>query len=251
MKETQLKTLYRPQILLVDDEPAILNGLKRQLVSHGYDVRTASGGLIGLQEIEKNMPDLILLDLMMPDLDGLQVTHAVRFKLHNNVPIIVLSAREEEQKKVEALDLGADDYLTKPFGLDELLARIRAALRRVSQEYDDPRHKNTLTLIGDDYLTIDLTRHQVLREGKELKLTPKQYDLLKYLAQNRDKLITHRLLLQSAWGPNYSNETQYLHVYIRQLRQKIEPDPANPLYILTEPGLGYRFHLPYTNDEEN
>jgi two-component system KDP operon response regulator KdpE len=235
--------------LLVDDEPAILNGLKRQLTAQGYDVRTASNGREALCEIEKNPPELILLDLMMPGVDGLEVTSEVRLRLHSDVPIIVLSAREEEQKKVEALDLGADDYLTKPFGLDELLARMRVALRRVRQESSPPR--SNPTTIEDEHLTIDLTRHLVVRDGEEVKLTPKQYDLLVYLAQHRDKLITHRLLLQSAWGPNYSHETQYLHVYIRQLRQKIELDPASPRYIVTEPGLGYRFHLPYLHDEES
>ena len=233
----------------MDDEPAILYGLKRQLTAQGYDVRTASNGQEALEEVRKNSPEVILLDLMMPGMDGLEVTYEVRSHLRNNVPIIVLSAREEEQKKVEALDLGADDYLTKPFGLDELLARIRVALRRVRQNTENT--PNNLTSIGDEHLTLDLARHQVLREGQELKLTPKQYDLLKYLAQNRDKLITHRMLLQSAWGPNYGNETQYLHVYIRQLRQKIELDPASPRYIITEPGLGYRFHLPYLHDEES
>ena len=250
MKEIQARTLYRPKILLVDDEQAILTGLKRQLTSHGYEVRTATGGLKGIEEIELEMPDLVVLDLMMPDLDGLQVTYDVRFRLKSNIPIIVLSAREEEQKKVEALDLGADDYLTKPFGLDELLARIRVALRRFNREKSLVENKQQLTTIEDGHLTIDLTRHQVWRDGKEVKLTPKQYDLLKYLALNRDKLISHRMLLQSAWGPNYSNETQYLHVFIRQLRQKIEPDPASPRYILTEPGLSYRFHLPSPQEDE-
>lgn len=250
-KEIQSKTLYRPKILLVDDEQAILNGLKRQLTSHGYEVRTASGGLKGIEEIELEMPDLVVLDLMMPDLDGLQVTYDIRFRLKSNIPIIILSAREEERQKVEALDLGADDYLTKPFGLDELLARIRVALRRFSRERNLAENKQKVTIIGDGHLTLDLNLHQVLRDGKEVKLTPKQYDLLKYLALNRDKLISHRMLLQSAWGPNYSNETQYLHVFIRQLRQKIEPDPASPRYILTEPGLGYRFHLPSPPEDEN
>ena len=247
MSTNLAKVLHKSRVLLVDDEPAILNGLKRQLTAQGYEVRTAASGTEALQEIEKNPPELILLDLMMPGMDGLEVTYQVRLRLRNNVPIIVLSAREEEQKKVEALDLGADDYLTKPFGLDELLARIRVALRRVRRESSETESK---THIGDEHLTIDLNGHQVWRDGKELKLTPKQYDLLAYLAQHRDKLITHRLLLQSAWGPNYGNETQYLHVYIRQLRQKIELDPASPRYIVTEPGLGYRFHLPYLPDDQ-
>ncbi len=250
MNKSQTEGNYKAKILLVDDEQSILIGLKRQLTARGYEVKTANGGLMAILEIEQNPPDLIVLDLMMPDMDGLQVTYDVRFRLRNNVPIIVLSAREEEQQKVEALDLGADDYLTKPFGLDELMARIRVALRRVRLEAGVGNGKKEPGAIGDEHLTIDFSRHQVLREGKEVKLTPKQYNLLKYLALNRDKLISHKLLLQSAWGPNYSQETQYLHVFIRQLRQKIEHDPANPQYILTEPGLGYRFHLPYSTQEE-
>jgi two-component system KDP operon response regulator KdpE len=237
--------IYHSRILAVDDEPAILTGLKRHLTARGYEVRTATGGVQALQEIEENPPDLIILDLMMPDKDGLDVTHEVRSRLRLTTPIIVLSARGEEQKKVEALDLGADDYLTKPFGLDELMARIRVALRH--SQLTGRNATGSVTppkLIGDEHLTIDLEKHQVIREGKEIKLTPKQYDLLKYLALNPGKLITHHQFLQAVWGPEYSHEVSYLHVFINQLRQKLEPNPAKPRFILTEPGLGYRFHLP-------
>ena len=245
MNKTSTDTFYKARILVVDDEQAILLGLKRQLSARGYEVKTATSGLQALQEIEETPPDLIVLDLMMPEMSGLQVTREVRTRLHSEVPILVLSAREEEQQKVEALDLGADDYLTKPFGLDELLARIRVALRHSNrQQTGATQSKSNTGLLGDKYLSIDLAMHQVWREGKEIKLTRKQFDLLKYLALNTGKLISHRLLLQSVWGPEYGDETQYLHVFIGQLRQKIEPDPARPQFILTEPGLGYRFHLP-------
>jgi len=244
MPNTPVEDFYKAKILVVDDETAITQGLKRQLNSRGYDVQTASGGFEALRLIEDNPPDLIILDLMMPDLDGLHVTREIRLKMHSNTPIIVLSARGEQSRKVEALDLGADDYLTKPFGLDELLARIRVALRHQQQVGSTPVNATLPTVIGNENLTIDLSKHLVIKEGHELKLTPKQYETLKYLAQNPDKLITHQMLLRHVWGPEYGNENQYLHVLIGQLRQKIEPDPARPQYIITEPGLGYRFRLP-------
>jgi two-component system KDP operon response regulator KdpE len=237
-------SFLKPKILVVDDEQAIIVGLKRQLSSQGYEVRTASGGFKALEEMEYNTPDLVILDLMMPDLDGLQVTREIRVRLRSSVPIIVLSARGEQRQKVEALDLGADDYLTKPFGMDELLARVRVALRH-RQQLESPLMTSLPERISDDYLTLDLEKHLVLKEGKEVKLTPKQYEALKYLALNPDKLITHQMMLRHVWGPEYGNETQYLHVLIGQLRQKLEPDPASPRYILTEPGLGYRFRLPF------
>jgi two-component system, OmpR family, KDP operon response regulator KdpE len=245
MNIDQSDPFYKAQILVVDDERSILLGLKRQLTARGYEVQTATGGIAALRLIEENPPDLIVLDLMMPDLDGLQVTREIRTRLHSDVPILVLSARGEERQKVEALDLGADDYLTKPFGLDELLARIRVALRHSQRLKDEAvQVQPTPTELGNEQLLIDLAKHQVLREGKEIKLTPKQFELLKYLALHSGKLISHRLLLQSVWGSEYGNESQYIHVFIGQLRQKIEPDPARPRYILTEPGLGYRFLLP-------
>lgn len=247
-EHTSLQGMYKARILAVDDEPAILLGLKRHLNARGYEVKTATGGVQALQEIEANPPDLVILDLMMPDKDGLEVTEEIRGRLHLTMPIIVLSARGEEQQKVEALDLGADDYLTKPFGLDELMARIRVALRH-RKEIKGSGNSATganipATVLGDEHLTIDLSKHQVLRDGKEIKLTPKQYELLKYLALNRDKLVTHRQLLQAIWGPQYNAEISYLHVFINQLRQKLEANPAKPRFILTEPALGYRFRLP-------
>lgn len=246
MSTHQSDGIYRARILAVDDEPSILIGLKRHLNARGYEVSTATGGVQALREIEENSPDLLILDLMMPDKDGLEVTYQVRSRLRLNIPIIVLSARGEEQKKVEALDLGADDYLTKPFGLDELMARIRVALRhrRISTTDMSGGSVAQPKMVGDAHLTVDLEKHQVLRDGKEIKLTPKQYELLKYLALNPGKLITHHQFLQAVWGPEYGNEASYLHVFINQLRQKLEPNPAKPRFILTEPGLGYRFRFP-------
>jgi two-component system KDP operon response regulator KdpE len=240
---------YKTRILAVDDEVTILLGLEQQLAARGYEVKTASDGWQALKEIEAFSPNLIILDLMMPGIDGLAIIQEVRFTLHKTTPILVLSARGDEQKKVEALDLGADDYLTKPFGVDELLARIRVALRH---RPSNPAQEPPINILGNEHLKIDLNEHLVFKDGKELKLSPKQFELLKYLAVNPGRLITHRMLLQHVWGPEYESETQYVHVYIGQLRHKIESDQSKPRYIVTEPGLGYRFYLPDTipNPEE-
>jgi two-component system KDP operon response regulator KdpE len=226
------------KIVVADDEQAILRMLTRNLTRRGYEVVTAADGEEALNRIEDNLPDLVILDLMMPRLDGLEVCRQVRE--WSQVPIIILSARGEEARKVEALDLGADDYLTKPFGLDELLARVRAALRRASQAKEAQAAGNSPVYRSGE-LIIDVARREVTLRGEEIKLTPRQYDLLKYLAQNAGRVITHRSALVNVWGPEYGQETQYLHVFIGQLRHKIEPDPAHPIYILTEPGVGYRF----------
>jgi two-component system, OmpR family, KDP operon response regulator KdpE len=226
------------KIVVADDEQAILRMLTRNLTRRGYEVITAADGEEALNRIEDSLPDLVILDLMMPRLDGLEVCRQVRE--WSQVPIIILSARGEETRKVEALDLGADDYLTKPFGLDELLARVRAALRRTSQAKEANAAGNSPVYRSGE-LIIDVARREVTLRGEEIKLTPRQYDLLKYLAQNAGRVITHRSALVNVWGPEYGQETQYLHVFIGQLRHKIEPDPAHPVYILTEPGVGYRF----------
>jgi two-component system KDP operon response regulator KdpE len=246
---------HKAHILVVDDEWSIVAGLTQNLLAEGYKVSAATGGRQALTEIAQNRPDLVILDLMMPDLDGLEVIKATRLGMGSEVPIIVLSARGEEQKKVEALDFGANDYLTKPFGLEELLARVRVALRyktsrggnnlekasALSSLLNSPSAPNWL---GNWQLAIDLDGHRVLREGIEVKLTPKQFELLSYLAQNVDKLLTHKLLLQKIWGSQHNRQNEYLHVFIGQLRQRIEPNPARPHFIITEPGLGYRFRLP-------
>lgn len=237
--ENEVRPGEKPvKIVVADDEQAILRMLTRNLTRRGYEVVTAADGEEALNRIEETLPDLVILDLMMPRLDGLEVCRQVRE--WSQMPIIILSARGEETRKVEALDLGADDYLTKPFGMDELLARVRVALRRASQTKEANGGGNSPVYRSGE-LIIDVARREVTVQGEEVKLTPRQYDLLKYLAQNAGRVITHRTALVNVWGPEYGQETQYLHVFIGQLRHKIEPDPAHPVYILTEPGVGYRF----------
>ncbi len=222
------------RILVVDDEPQIRRVLTRTLEANGFAVRAVATGEEAIASLRWR-PDVILLDLMLPDLDGLEVARRIREQA--TVPILVLSARGEESQKVLALDRGADDYVTKPFGTEELLARIRVALRHAAGLSDAP-----VIEVGD--LRIDLEHRIVTRGGEAVHLTPTEYEVLKYLTLNAGKVMTHRMLLQHAWGPEYVNETQYLHVLISQLRRKIEPQPARPQYILTEPGVGYRFRPP-------
>jgi two-component system, OmpR family, KDP operon response regulator KdpE len=223
----------KPVILVVDDEPQILRTLRASLPASGYEVRTAQRGDDALDEIRKEMPDLIILDLVMPDVTGLDVCRRVRE--FSSVPIIVLSAKGSERDKITALDLGADDYVTKPFNLDELLARIRAVLRRLSPS----ETSSHLLTVGD--LTIDTEQRRVVVAGREIKLTPKEFDVLRFLVSKAGKVVTHRALLQAVWGWESSDQTEYLRVFINQLRRKIEPDPHHPRYILTEPWVGYRF----------
>jgi two-component system KDP operon response regulator KdpE len=225
-------------ILVVDDEAPVLRTLKRNLSGYGYEVLTAADGVEALACVEENRPDLMLLDLNMPRLSGLEVCRRIR--KWNQMPIIVLSARGDEQQKVEALDLGADDYLTKPFGMSELLARIRAALRRTGQ----PAKDETFKEFSLDGFSINFEQHLVTVDGQEVKLTPQQFELLKYLVRNAGRVLTHRSVLVNVWGAEYEDETQYLHVFIGQLRHKIEADPSRPRYILTERGVGYRFRAP-------
>ncbi|HEY8475580.1 MAG TPA: response regulator [Chloroflexota bacterium] len=225
-----------PRILVVDDEPQILRSLRTSLCSRGYDVVTARHAEEALDALSRDPFDVVILDLGLPDADGLNVCRQVRE--WSQVPIIVLSVRDSERDKVTALDLGADDYLTKPFGIEELLARIRAALRRASNGAQPP------AVFVAGHLTVDFAARVVTRQGEEVHLTPTEYELLKYLILNAGKVVTHRNLLQAVWGPAYSEETSYLRVFIAQLRRKIEPDPARPQYIVTEPGVGYRFRVP-------
>ena len=222
----------KPVILVVDDEPQILRVMRASLPARGYEVRTAADGNEALDEIAKQMPDIIILDLVMPGMSGLEVCRRVRE--FSSVPVIVLSAKGSESDKVAALDLGADDYVTKPFGMDELLARVRAVFRRLpASESGD-----SVLEVGD--VRIDPAERRVVVAGKEIKLTPKEFDVLKYLVSNVGKVVTHRKLLQSVWGWQSSEQTEYLRVVINQLRRKIEPDPQHPRYILTEPWVGYR-----------
>lgn len=225
--------MSKPIIMVVDDEPQILRVMRASLPARGYEVMTAPGGEEALDEIHKQMPDLIILDLVMANMSGLEVCRRVRE--FSAVPIIVLSAKEAESDKVAALDLGADDYVTKPFGLDELLARVRAVLRRLPPSEANP----SLLSVGD--LSIDADGRQVIVAGKEIKLTPKEFEVLKHLASRAGKVVTHRALLQAVWGTESTEQTDYLRVFINQLRGKIEPDPHHPRYILTEPWVGYRF----------
>jgi two-component system KDP operon response regulator KdpE len=221
------------RILVVDDEPQIRKALRLALLGHGYDVEVAVDGEEALVALAAHVPDLVILDLAMPRLSGLDVIRQTR--AWSTVPIIVLSAYGQERTKIEALDLGADDYLTKPFGMSELLARVRAGLRRAG-----PPSEPLLTA-GD--VTIDLARRVVTRRGEEVHLTPTEYDLLRVLAAHADKVLTHRQLLEQAWGSHAADSGQQLRVYITYLRRKLEADPARPRLIVTDPGVGYRLRL--------
>jgi two-component system, OmpR family, KDP operon response regulator KdpE len=218
------------RVLVVDDEPQILRGLQTMLRGAGYDVATAATAADALAAAAAHPPEAVILDLVLPDGRGTDVARELR--TWTDVPVIVLSAVGEEQEKVAALDAGADDYVTKPFGVDELLARLRAALRRAVPTND------SVILVGE--LEIDVPNRSVLLAGERVKLSPHEFDLLRVLAQNEGKLLTHRALLSEVWGPSYQSEAHYLHVYVSNLRRKLEPDPASPRYLLTEPGAGYR-----------
>jgi two-component system KDP operon response regulator KdpE len=223
------------RVLIVDDEPQIRRFLRTTLSAHGYRVIEASCGCEAMTLTATERPELVLLDLGLPDIEGLEVIH--RLREWSTMPIIVVSVRGQEAQKIAALDSGADDYVTKPFGMGELLARIRAALRhRLQAEVDDPVFRSA-------GLTIDLGRRIVTVDGHEVKLTPKEYDLLRVLVTNAGKVVTHQHLLREVWGPGSVYETHYLRVYIGQLRQKLEPTPAQPRYLLTEPGVGYRLRM--------
>jgi two-component system KDP operon response regulator KdpE len=224
----------RPHILVVDDEQQITRVLRTSLSAQGYDIRVANSGDMALEIMKDWTPNLIITDLSMPSIDGVQLCREVRTL--SRVPIIVLSVRDKEQQKVQALDAGADDYVTKPFNMNELLARVRAHLRR--QPKSDEAQP-VLTEIGD--FRIDLATRTVTVVGKELKLTPKEFDLLLFLASQPHRVIPHRAILSAVWGPNNTEQPEYLRVFIGQLRKKVEPDPAKPKYLLTERWVGYRF----------
>ncbi len=222
--------MTQSHVLVVDDEAQILRALQTNLRGAGYDVETAATAADALAAAAVRPPDAVILDLILPDGHGADVARELR--RWSSAPILVLSAVGEEQEKVAALDAGADDYVTKPFGIEEVLARLRAALRRAT-----PSTEPVLE-IGD--LVVDLEKHGVTMAGERVSLTPNEFDLLRFLAQNEGKLLTHRMILQEVWGPAYRGESHYLHVYVSQLRRKLEPDPARPRYLLTEPGAGYR-----------
>src|SRR5215203_5312677 len=222
------------KILVVDDEYQITRVLKRSLQAHRYDVRAASDGESGLELFNDFHPDLVITDLQMPAMNGIELCREIR-KI-SEIPIIVLSVKGEEKTKVEELDAGADDYFTKPFGMDELLARVRATLRRAPNE----KKEETLLEIGDFF--IDLSSYKVMVRETEVHLTPKEFELLSYLLKNPGKVLTHRNLLGAVWGGNFTEQTEYLRVFVGNLRKKIEANPAKPQYILTEPWVGYRFN---------
>jgi two-component system KDP operon response regulator KdpE len=222
------------RVLVVDDEPAIRRFLRTSLRAEGYDIVEVETGEAALAEVRRRVPDLIVLDLGLPGLDGLEVIRRVR-EPGSVVPIIVLTSRTDEAGKVEALDLGADDYVTKPFGVDELLARMRAALRhRLLQQGERPVFRS-----GD--LSVDLVRRIVTVHGAEVKLSPREYDLLRLLITHAGKVLTHRFMLREVWGGDA--DVQYLRIYVRQIRQKIEADPERPQHIVTETGVGYRLRM--------
>ena len=222
-----------PRVLVVDDEPQIVRGLRVMLTNAGYGVEEATTKKEALDAVSVRPPDAIVLDLVLPDGDGIEVCEDIR--RWSQVPIVVLSAVGDERQKVRALDAGADDYVTKPFGSEELLARMRAVLRRRSEEGD------AAVRVGE--LEIDLADRAVRRNGEQLHLTPIEFDLLSKLAEHPGRLVTHRQLLQEVWGPGYENETHYLRVHFAHVRSKLEPDPSNPRYVITEPGIGYRLRL--------
>ena len=222
------------RVLVVDDEPQIRRALGTNLRARGYEVILAENGEEALRLAAARHPDVVILDLGLPGIDGIEVVRGLRG--WTSVPIVVLSVREGESDKVAALDAGADDYVTKPFGMDELLARLRAALRRAAPADEE-------AVVVTDAFTIDLAAKRVTREGEEIHLTPTEWHLIEVLVRHQGKLVSQRQLLQEVWGPQYETETNYLRVYLAQVRRKLEPDPSRPRHFITEPGMGYRFEL--------
>ena len=224
-----------PRVLVVDDELAIRRFLRASLPAQGYQIFEAESGEQALRAVATERPDLIILDLGLPDLDGVEVTR--RLREWSRVPVLILSVRGHEDEKIAALDAGADDYLTKPFGIGELLARMRVAMRHAAQPAEDP-----VVTVGD--LTVDVARRLITVGGREIALTPVEYSLLRALAVHAGRVMTHGQLLREVWGPGYASDGNLLRVNISKLRHKIEPEPARPQYIVTEPGVGYRLREP-------
>lgn len=232
-----------PRVLIVDDEVQIVRALGINLKAIGYGVDTAGSGEEALRKAADHRPDAVILDLGLPGIDGTEVIRGLRG--WTKVPIIVLSVRDSEREKIAALDAGADDYVTKPFGMGELLARLRAALRRESESAED------LPLVATDDFTIDLSSKRVTGpSGNEIRLTPTEWGIVEMLVRHRGKLVSQSQLLKEVWGPQYGEETNYLRVFMAQIRRKLEPQPAAPRYFITEPGMGYRFELPSENHGE-
>jgi two-component system KDP operon response regulator KdpE len=220
------------RVLVIDDEGSILRALRINLTARRYEVLTAADGASGLAAMARARPDVLILDLGLPDMDGTDLIKGIRGQ--TSAPIIVLTAAGQESTKVAALDAGADDYITKPFGMDELLARLRAAVRRASPAPDEP-------VVATADFTVDLAAKRVIRDGADVRLSPTEWGLLEVLARNRGQPVTQRQLLQEVWGEQHQTEASYLRVYLARLRGKLESDPARPRYLLTEPGIGYRF----------
>jgi DNA-binding response OmpR family regulator len=233
-------TAKKVRIVTADDDPQLLRLITRNLEFEGYEVTTASDGALALAEIERSAPDLVLLDVMMPKMDGFTVCQRVRE--FSSVPIIIVTARGQDQDKVKGLDLGADDYLTKPFSVEELLARVRAVLRRAQFLATDTAGRATIATVGE--LVIDYAQHLVTLAGNELMITPTEYRLLTYLAQNIGRVITQDLLLEHVWGEDYLGESHMLQVNVNRLRRKLEADPAHPRYLKTKVGIGYMLVAP-------
>jgi two-component system KDP operon response regulator KdpE len=225
------------KILVVDDEPQLRRVMKAALARQEYIVADARSGEAALDILRKERHDLVILDRNMPGMGGLETCHAIRER--SDIGIIMLTVRKDESERIEALDAGADDYVTKPFSMPELLARIRANLRRISLSSGQ-----SPAVVTFDEVSVDLGSHHASVRGQDVRLTPKQFEVLRYLIANAHVSIPHAKILQAIWGPDYGNEVEYLHVVVNQLRKKIEPDPSRPRYILTEPWFGYRFHLP-------
>jgi two-component system, OmpR family, KDP operon response regulator KdpE len=226
-----------PRILIVDDEPQLRRVMKAALAKQEYIVADARRGEAALDMLRKQRYDLVILDRNMPGMGGLETCRAIRE--HSDVGIIMLTVRKDESERIEALDAGADDYVTKPFSMPELLARIRANLRRMPL-----LSRQGAMVLNFDEISVDLGSHHISVRGQDVRLTPKQFEVLQYLIVNANVSISHAKILQAIWGPDYGNEVEYLHVVINQLRKKIEPDPSKPRYIITEPWFGYRFYLP-------
>lgn len=229
------------RVLVVDDDPRILRTLEINLQARNFDVVLARSGEEALRAVASSHPDVVILDLGLPGLDGLDVVQGIRG--WSSVPILILSGRDNEATKVQALDLGADDYLTKPFGMDELFARLRASLRRSVVTDEKPM------VVTPDFV-IDFASKQITRQGEPIKLTPTQWHIVEMLVRNNGRLVTYDQLLQEVWGPGYGKETNYLRVFMTQIRQKLEPDHSRPQYFITEPGIGFRFESPEENSSE-
>ncbi|HTU46547.1 MAG TPA: response regulator transcription factor [Bryobacteraceae bacterium] len=225
------------RVLVVDDEPQLRRVMRTALVANGYEAHEARTGEEALDTLRESNPDVILLDMNMPGMGGMAACKALRAR--SEAAILILSVRDSEKDKIAALDAGADDYITKPFSVNELMARIRANLRRLPSQGDQER-----PIVVSDDLTVDFAARQVVAHGQPVRLTPKEFELLHHLMSNANKPVGHRKLLQTLWGPEYGDEVEYLRVFVSQLRKKIEADPAHPRYILTEPWVGYRFAMP-------